>query len=103
MDLSVTPREQAFKEEFCAWLGENLPPDWKRSRARTLDEDEQWSISKRWGRHLGSAGYLGIGWPRLYGGRDATYMERALYFRELALHGAPPLPDPCGLSLIGPT
>jgi alkylation response protein AidB-like acyl-CoA dehydrogenase len=91
MDLNLTPDEQAFRDEFRAWLQENV------FEAKTVDE------LKRWQRTLFEGGWAGISWPKQYGGRGATLMQQAIFQEELALADAPHLIGTIGLSLVGPT
>src|SRR5204863_9453397 len=65
MDLNLTPDEQSFRDEFRAWLQENV------FEAKTVDE------LKRWQRTLFEGGWAGISWPKQYGGRGATLMQQA--------------------------
>jgi alkylation response protein AidB-like acyl-CoA dehydrogenase len=91
MDLNLTPDEQAFRDEFRAWLQENV------FEAKTVDE------LKRWQRTLFEGGWAGISWPKQYRGRGATLMQQAIFQEELALADAPQLIGVIGLSLVGPT
>ncbi|PYQ31720.1 MAG: acyl-CoA dehydrogenase [Acidobacteria bacterium] len=91
MDLNLTPDEQSFRDEFRAWLQENV------FEAKTVDE------LKRWQRTLFEGGWAGISWPKQYGGRGATLMQQAVFQEELALADAPQLIGVIGLSLVGPT
>ena len=91
MDLNLTPDEQSFRDEFRAWLKENV------FEAKTVDE------LKRWQRTLFEGGWAGISWPKQYGGRGATLMQQAIFQEELALADAPHLIGTIGLSLVGPT
>jgi len=79
MDLTLTDSERAFQAECRAFLQAHAPstpvdysrPDWVdrcRSWQRTLAEG-RWSVP---------------GWPRRYGGREATPVELMLYEHELA-------------------
>ena len=58
MDLNYTPEDVAYRKQVRAWLEENLP----REEVRTLDD------RRRWHRKLYEAGYLGMGWPKEFGG-----------------------------------
>ena len=91
MDLNLTPDEQQFRDEFRAWLRENV------FAAKTVDE------LKRWQRTLFEGGWAGVSWPKQYGGRGATLMQQAIFQEELALADAPQLIGVIGLSLVGPT
>ncbi len=93
MDLNYTPEDIAFRKKVRAWLEQNLP----RAPIRTLDE------RRAWHRSLWTAGYLGMGWPRAYGGGDARPMEQAIVADELARANAPAPTNALGLGIVGPT
>jgi alkylation response protein AidB-like acyl-CoA dehydrogenase len=93
MDLNYTPEDVAFRKSVRAWLEQNLP----RNPIRTLEERRVWH------RKLSEAGYLGMGWPKAYGGGDARPMEQAIVADELARASAPAPTNALGLGIVGPT
>ena len=46
-------------------------------------------MSPEFSRRLGAAGFLGITWPKRYGGREKSALERYVVTEELLAHGAP--------------
>ncbi|MEZ4572911.1 MAG: acyl-CoA dehydrogenase family protein [Thermomicrobiales bacterium] len=68
MDLRYTAEDETFRAQVRAWLAENAP----REPLRTVAE------KKDWHRKLYEAGYLGMGWPQAYGGREARPIEQAI-------------------------
>ncbi len=101
MDLNLTPSEQSFREEFRAWLKANIPPDWDASGFD--DSEHRFEYLRAWQRKMYEAGWVGISWPKEYGGRGATLMEQTIFIEEMARAAAPPLINVLGLSLLGPT
>ena len=102
MDLNLSPSEEAFRQEIRTWFEHNLPPEFQTSRLRTLSEDDAAEMGKQWQRKLGEAGWLGLAWPKEYGGRGATLMEQAIYFSE-GYSAQAPLPlDWVGTRLLAP-
>ena len=93
MDLRYSPEDEAFRAEVRAWLAANLP-------AEKLETFEQ---QRAWHRKLYDAGYVGMGWPVEYGGRDARPMEQAILGEEMARVNAPSSVNGLGIGLIGPT
>ncbi len=93
MDLNYTPEDIAFRKQVRAWLEHNLP----REPIRTLAERRVWH------RKLCDAGYLGMGWPRAYGGGGARPMEQAIVADEMARANAPAPTNGLGLGIVGPT
>ena len=79
MDLNYTPDDVAFRKQVRAWLEHNLPAAPLRSLAER----------KIWHRKIYEAGYLGMGWPKEYGGGGARPMEQAIVADEMAQVNAP--------------
>ena len=69
----------------------------------TVENDEEWEQRKVWYRKLHSGGWIGISWPRDYGGRDADVMQAVVFHEELArVHANLPYIG-AGVALVGPT
>ncbi|MGH8007206.1 MAG: acyl-CoA dehydrogenase family protein, partial [Candidatus Binatia bacterium] len=52
---------------------------------------------------LYKAGWVGMHWPKEYGGRGATVIEQTIYQQEMARVRAPGLANFMGISIVGPT
>src|SRR5262245_19610410 len=102
MDLNLTPEEQQFRDEFRAWLSSNIPKDWDPA-ARDEDSKERFEFLRAWQKKMFQAGWVGIHWPKEYGGRGATIVQQTIFIEEMARASAPPLINVLGLSLLGPT
>jgi alkylation response protein AidB-like acyl-CoA dehydrogenase len=103
MDLNLSPSEEAFRREFVAWLRVNLPDEWKERGLRGQPQERVMEARRAWERTLGEGGWLGVSWPKEYGGRGATAMEHVVYLEELFSAGAPDSLNTLGLNLVGPT
>jgi alkylation response protein AidB-like acyl-CoA dehydrogenase len=103
LDLSLSPSEEAFRQELDAWLDANLPVELTSTRIRALGDGDALAARKTWERKLGEGGWLGVSWPQDYGGRGATAMEHVLYLEGLLRAGAPDPVNTLGLNLVGPT
>ncbi len=93
MDLNYTPEDIAFRKQVRTWLEQNLPGE----PLRTLAD------RRAWHRKLHEAGYLGMGWPKEYGGGGARPMEQAIVADELARANAPAPTNSLGIGIVGPT
>ena len=102
MDFELRAEDRAFRDELRAWLRANWPEDWARVRSRFRSQDEQFAFLRRWQRRLSDAGWVGLSWPREYGGRGATIMQQAIFYEETARARAPELPNVIGLDMAGP-
>ncbi|TMA49100.1 MAG: acyl-CoA dehydrogenase [Deltaproteobacteria bacterium] len=102
MDLFFTPAEEAFRTELRAWLRENLPSDGDSSRELpTLAEEV--TVLRAWQRRLHDGGWVGIHWPREYGGHGASVVEHYIFQEEIAAARAPEIINRIGVNLVGPT
>ncbi|MFQ5666368.1 MAG: acyl-CoA dehydrogenase family protein [Candidatus Binatia bacterium] len=99
MDLSFSPREEAFRTELRAWLAENLPR--ATPEPATLADEVAFLIA--WQRRLSAGRWVGVHWPEEYGGRGASVVENYLLQEELARARAPEIIGRIGVNLVGPT
>ena len=90
MDFSLTPEQDAFRQTVRAWLKANLPREWKDLGRSDIPRIETYEILKQWQRKLYDAGFVGLTWPKEYGGRGLTFMEELILQEEIALAKAPP-------------
>src|SRR4026207_1877485 len=88
MDLRDTPEEAAFRAGLRAWLGEPPPEELQGDRGGAARFDGP--AMREWSRALYHAGYIGLTWPKEYGGQGAPYAHQAIFLEELARAGAAP-------------
>ena len=75
MDFEYTPEQQAFRDELRRWLAKNLPPDLcldDPADDRVASDRETFERRRAWQKTMHEAGWVGISWPKEYGGRGAT-------------------------------
>jgi alkylation response protein AidB-like acyl-CoA dehydrogenase len=97
VDLTLSPSEEAFRDELRAWLGGNHP-------GREPEGDlAGFEFRRAWQRSLHEAGWAGVSWPHEYGGRGATLVEQAIYNEEMVRAQAPSAANVLGLAMGGPT
>jgi len=74
----------ALRAEFRAFLAEQLKDRSPRQRS-----DNWYGYDRAFSRAMGQAGYLGMTWPKQYGGHERTAFERAVVVEECLAAGAP--------------
>lgn len=76
MDFRDTPEEASFRADLRSWLAANLPADWatRDPKVGKYSPEE----SRPWSRKLFDAGYVGLTWPKVYGGQGAPYTYQGL-------------------------
>lgn len=101
MDFNYTPEENQFRKEVRAWFQKNRPRRWTRGRDAGGD-DEEWNRLVEWHRRLYAGGWIGLSWPKEYGGRGATLMEQIIFNQELGRLKLPPGCNVLGVMMAGP-
>ena len=96
MDLTLSPQEEAFRDELREWLEANNPGE------EPEGDEAAFEFRKAWQRKLADAGWAGLSWPEEYGGRGATLIEQALFNEEIVRAKAPQLANVLGLVMGGP-
>lgn len=74
----------ALRAEFRAFLAEQLKDRTPRQRS-----DNWYGYDRAFSRAMGQAGYLGMTWPKEFGGHERTAFERAVVVEECLAAGAP--------------
>ena len=106
MDFADSPAEAAFRAELRAWLRTHLP-DHRRQYPPSDDEltlhpDKSFDACRAWHRRMHAGGWVGLRWPREYGGRGASLVEQLIFAEELIAAGAPPGVNTIGLGMVAP-
>jgi len=103
MDFNYTPEDEAFRAEVRAWLEANKHHAPAPSNLMANEGEGEWEARVSWHKKLNEGGWVAVNWPKQYGGRGATVMQRLIYREELSRLG---LNEPfigMGISLLGPT
>jgi alkylation response protein AidB-like acyl-CoA dehydrogenase len=74
----------ALRAEFRAFLTRELA-----SRSPRQRSDNWYGYDRGFSRAMGQAGYLGMTWPKQYGGHERSAFERAVIVEECLAAGAP--------------
>ena len=81
---SLPPEAEAFREEVRAFLRQTLGDRASVRRARSWG-----GFDPEFSRQLGARGWIGLTWPKRYGGQARTFLERYVLLEELLASGAP--------------
>ncbi len=104
MDFGLGQREETLRQEVSEFARREIPDS---SIVNFLDEesrDEDWAFSLSVSRKLAERGWLTMGWPKRYGGRDATHLEQMIFAMEAAYWGIPGLSmGVSGTGWVGPS
>jgi len=103
MDFAYSADDERFRREVRAWLAAHRPARPERVPHDDASLAEEFAVLRDWQRRLFEAGYVGLLWPREYGGRGAPPVQQAILNEELARARAPQLINRVGINNTGPT
>jgi alkylation response protein AidB-like acyl-CoA dehydrogenase len=105
MDFNWSPQDEAFRHELRSWLEANLSKDQKGDDGLGLTHEEggEWPRRLAWHKKMHAGGWVGISWPKEYGGRGASLVQQIIYNEEIARANPPALVNGLGTLLVGPT
>src|ERR1700712_3126669 len=97
MRLAYTDDQEAMRSEIRAYYADLLDPETKKA----IHEDSQGPVMRRVVKQMASDGWLGVGWPKEYGGQGKSAIEQFIFFDETMRAGAPvPM---LTINTVGPT
>jgi alkylation response protein AidB-like acyl-CoA dehydrogenase len=103
VDFSSSAADEAFRARVRAWLAANRPERPERVPHDDASLADEFRVLLDWQRRLHAAGFVGLLWPREYGGQGAPPVQQAILNEELARAGAPQLLNRVGINNAGPT
>jgi alkylation response protein AidB-like acyl-CoA dehydrogenase len=98
MHIAYTQEQEALRAELRAYYAELLTPEIRRAlqAGRGVGETQRAVV-----RQMGADGWLGIGWPKEFGGQGRSDIEQFIFFDESMRSGAPvPM---LTINTVGPT
>jgi len=82
--FDLPPETERLRAEVRAFLAETIPHRTARERA------ESWmGLDPAFSRKMGERGWLGMTWPKKYGGHERSFAERYVVIEEMLAAGAP--------------
>lgn len=85
MIIDYSDEQKALRSKLRNYFAELIKPEHREE----LRGAEGGDLYKGLIRQMGKDGWLGIGWPKEYGGQGATTSEQLMFFEEALLAGAP--------------
>jgi len=108
VDNGTTPGDKEladFRQQVSAWLRDNKPRDPGFLLPQTFMEvgsDQQLDFLREWQHKLWSAGYLGMSWPKQYGGGGVAPIFQQIADSEMRKAAVPIAFNVIGLGWAGP-
>ncbi|RZA05832.1 MAG: acyl-CoA dehydrogenase, partial [Proteobacteria bacterium] len=108
MNFDDTPQEAAFRAEARKWISANAPKNIEaelknaplgRIKLKSVDVLD---ASKDWQKKKAQGGWATLQWPKEYGGRGATPIERVIWQQEEGIFNKLGAPFLIGQGMCGP-
>jgi len=103
MDFNYSAEDEAFRQDLRKWLEANKQYAPGSVSVMSNESDEQWQARVTWHKKLNDGGWVAVNWPKEYGGRAATVMQRLIFREELSRLNLSEPAIGMGISLLGPT
>jgi alkylation response protein AidB-like acyl-CoA dehydrogenase len=108
MNFDDTPEEAIFRAEARAWIDANAPRELEAELkavgfGAALRSPDAIKISKAWQKKKAEAGWACLHWPKEYGGRGATPIQRVIWQQEEGVYSKLSGVFLIGQGMCGPT
>jgi alkylation response protein AidB-like acyl-CoA dehydrogenase len=109
MNFDDSPQEAAFRAEAKAWIKANAPREFEAELAKAslgrikLQKHDIVDVAKAWQKKKAEGGWVCLHWPKEYGGRGASPVERVIWQQEEGIYFKLTSPFQIGEGMCGPT
>ncbi len=109
MNFDDTPQEAAFRAQARQWIDANAPKQYEAELSKAslgrirLQSGDMVEVGKAWQKKKADGGWACLHWPKQYGGRGATPIERVIWQQEEGIYGKLTQPFQIGEGMCGPT
>src|SRR5204863_3701824 len=103
MDFVYPPEVETFRAEVRDWLGRHLVGEYLALGTGAELEESDWPVRVAWEKEMGRGGWIGLSWPKAFGGREASAMDSLVFAEEYARAGGPTRAGTFGEGMLGPT
>jgi len=109
MNFDDSPEEAAFRAKARAWIDANAPKEFEAELSRAslgrikLQKHDIVEVAKAWQKKKAEGGWVCLHWPKDYGGRGASAIERVIWQQEEGVYFKLTSPFQIGEGMCGPT
>jgi len=109
MNFDDTPQEAEFRTTARKWIEANAPKQYEAELSKSslgrirLEKEEIVDVGKAWQKKKAEGGWACLHWPKEYGGRGATPIEKVIWQQEEGVYGKLTQPFQIGEGMCGPT
>src|ERR671934_138056 len=88
MNFDDTPQEAEFRATARQWIDANAPKEFEQELSKSslgrikLAKHDMVEVGKAWQKKKADAGWACLHWPKEYGGRGASPIERVIWQQE---------------------
>src|ERR1700760_2847246 len=92
MNFDDTPQEATFRAEARKWVAANAPKELEAELSKSslgrirLQNHDMVEVGKAWQKKKADGGWACLQWPKEYGGRGATPIERGIWPQEEGIY-----------------
>ncbi|NNL66531.1 MAG: acyl-CoA dehydrogenase [Myxococcales bacterium] len=101
MNFDFAPEEVAFREEVERFLAENASPEVMDPNPEQLSQTVETPAKRAFMRKVAERGWLGMSWPKAYGGQERSGIYDFMLTEALSRAGAPQCGK--GVGIVGKT
>jgi alkylation response protein AidB-like acyl-CoA dehydrogenase len=101
MNFDDTPQEAEFRATARKWIDANAPKQYEAELSKSslgrirLEKEEIVDVGKVWQKKKAEGGWACLHWPKEYGGRGATPIEKVIWQQEEGVYGKLTQPKAC--------
>ncbi|RLB40666.1 MAG: acyl-CoA dehydrogenase [Deltaproteobacteria bacterium] len=100
MDFGYSEKEEEFRRRLCKFLDENLTEEIAR---QNWEDKGVGPEAREFSRKLAANGFLGMSWPKEYGGKGLSPIYDFILLDELGKRWGAHVPLDVGYTMVGPT
>lgn len=105
MDFRFSEKEETFREEVREWLKQELTTELRQDMESLswtrIGDKGLTSRLREFDRKLGGKGWLGMNWPKQYGGQERSIIEQFIVMEEMSRQWAV-IPNHYAVAMEGP-
>jgi alkylation response protein AidB-like acyl-CoA dehydrogenase len=108
MNFDDTPQEAKFRSEVRSWIAANAPKELEGELKEAslgrikLKSGDVLKVSRDWQKKKAQGGWACLQWPKEYGGRGSTPIERVIWQQEEGVYNKLGAPFLIGQGMCGP-
>ena len=109
MNFDDTPQEAAFRAQARAFVAAHAPKQFEQELSKAslgrirLSHADIVEVGKAWQKTKAEGGWACLTWPKAYGGRGASPIEKVIWQQEEGVFGKLTQPFQIGEGMCGPT